>query len=98
MTDIIVQKNVNQGKPGNLCYGWERNGECKRGGGCPFSHPDAYKGTKKMKGTCVPLVGDTPRIGATGQVGSEESLGKCQEASLEYDIKGSSSNGPHPRM
>jgi hypothetical protein len=52
-----------------------------------------------MKGDCVPLVGDTPKIGAKGQIGSEESLGKCQEASLEYDIKEISSiNGPYPRM
>ncbi len=47
---IIAQKNVNQGKPGNLCYSWERHGECKRGSSCPFSHPDAYKGTKKEPG------------------------------------------------
>ena len=47
---IIAQKNVNQGKPGNLCYSWERHGECKRGSSCPFSHPDAYKGTKKVPG------------------------------------------------
>jgi hypothetical protein len=45
--DINEQKNVNQGKPGNLCYGWERHGECKRGDSCPFSHPDAYKDTRK---------------------------------------------------
>ncbi len=47
---IIAQKNENQGKPGNLCYAWERHGECKRGSSCPFSHPDAYKGTKKAPG------------------------------------------------
>jgi len=52
-----------------------------------------------MKGVCGPLTGDTSRIGVKGQIGSEESLGKCQDASLEYDIKGrSSSNGPHPRI
>ncbi len=50
MSDIIVQKNVNQGKPGNLCYGWERHGECKRGDSCPFLHPHAYKDTKKGPG------------------------------------------------
>ncbi len=55
--------------------------------------------TSVLKGACGPLTGDTPRIGAKGQIGSGESLGKCQEASLEYDIKErSSSNGPHPRM
>jgi hypothetical protein len=47
---IIKQKNVNQGKSGNLCYSWESHGECKRGSSCPFSHPDAYKGTKKEPG------------------------------------------------
>ena len=52
-----------------------------------------------MKGVCDPLTGDTPRIGVKGQIGSEESLGKCQETSLEYDIKERiSRNGPHPRM
>jgi hypothetical protein len=52
-----------------------------------------------MKGTCGPLTGDTSRIGAKGQIGSQESLGKCQETSLEYDIKERSSiNGLHPRM
>jgi hypothetical protein len=52
-----------------------------------------------MKGVCVPLTGDTPRIGVKGQIGSQESLGKCREASLEYDIKErNSSNGSHPRM
>ncbi len=50
VADIITQKNVNQGKPGNLCYGWERHGEYKRGVSFPFSHPDAYKGTKKGPG------------------------------------------------
>ena len=50
VTGIIAQKNVNQGKPGNLCYGWERHGEYKRGVSFPFSHPDAYKGTKKGPG------------------------------------------------
>jgi hypothetical protein len=29
-----------------------------------------------MKGGCVPLVGDTPRIGVKGRIGSEESLEK----------------------
>ncbi len=47
---IIAQKNVNQGKPPNLCYAWERHGECKRGDSCPFSHPEANKGTKKVPG------------------------------------------------
>jgi hypothetical protein len=42
---IIAQKNVNQGKPPNLCYAWEKHGECKRGDSCKFSHPEAYKGT-----------------------------------------------------
>ena len=31
-------------------YGLEKNGECKRGSSCPFSHPDVYKGTKKGSG------------------------------------------------
>ncbi len=47
---IIAKKNVNQGKPPNLCYGWERHGECNRGDSCPFLHPEAYKGTKKVPG------------------------------------------------
>ena len=29
LAGIIAQKNVNQSKPGNLCYGWEKHGECK---------------------------------------------------------------------
>ncbi len=37
-----------------------------------------------MKGTCDPLVGDTPRIGTKGQIGKEEDLGKYQEGNLEY--------------
>jgi hypothetical protein len=52
-----------------------------------------------MKGACGALVGDTPRICAKGHVGSEESVGKYQETSLEYDIKErSSSNGSDPRI
>jgi hypothetical protein len=31
--DIITQKNVNQGKPGNLCYGWVGDGGWIRQGG-----------------------------------------------------------------
>jgi hypothetical protein len=53
----------------------------------------------KLKGSCDPLTGDTSRIGAKRQIGWEESLGKCQEASLEYDIKERSNrNGPYHRM
>jgi hypothetical protein len=52
-----------------------------------------------MKGVCVPLTGDTPRIGAKRQIGIEESLGKCQETSLKYDIKErNNSSGTHPRI
>ena len=50
VADIIAQKNVTQGNPDNLCHSWERHGESKRGSSCPFSHPDAYKGTKKVPG------------------------------------------------
>ncbi len=65
-----------------------------------------FKNTE-MKGVCdlgdwntvtFPM-GDTPRIGAKGQIGSGESLGKCQETSLEYDIKErNNSNESHPLM
>jgi hypothetical protein len=57
---IMAQKNVNQDKPGNLCYSWERHGECKRGSSCPFSHPDAYKGTKKLPGGAGAQPAKTP--------------------------------------
>jgi len=52
-----------------------------------------------VKGACAHLTGDTPRIGVKRHIGFQESLGKCQETSLEYDIEERrSSHGPHPRM
>ncbi len=53
----------------------------------------------QLKGVCDPLTGDTTRIGAKRLIGIEDPLEKCQETSLEYDIKERNDNsGPHPRI